>query len=1031
MQKISNLILFLGGLFLLISSTVMAANKFTPDSQPTGWLSTPDLSSSDVSLGSETFYRLAFFKDTWSGNVFAHNVSKFAVIDDSNSPWAKSAADLLESTNFSTGRKIATLGAPLRWSFMTAAEKTALGSEEVLNFVRGDRTNEEPFGLSLRKREFVLGDILHSNIVYWDNGTHQTAFAGANDGMLHAFDAKTGLERFAYVPSMVIPKLVKLSKIPYVHTHFVDGPIRIANFDVSGTLKTILVGGLGAGGKGLFALDVTSHTATNEASVASKIMWEIEATGSFNDLGYVYGAPRFGNLANGTSVTILANGYMSSAGRAVLYVINAVTGALISAIDTGTGSNKNPNGLSSPALFDKESDGVVDYAYAGDLDGNLWKFDLAKNTVSKLFTTTSAQAITAPPVIQRHPLGGAMVTFATGRILSSGDSKDTSTHYVYGIWDGAPNANNQMLTQTLTASSYGTLGVRTVSGNLPDWTSHKGWKLALSPGERVVGEAPFFNAGRYYFLTTNPTVAGGENWINELVFFSGSSPSGPIYDLNEDGSIDSSDLADNSKVPISKFLGSGIFSQPRLIFGESLTSTLYVFHPDLPLEDGIPTPPPDPGVSAGHFDFDIFYYGKQQAETVTLPTDISESLLICKKTKDVSKDLDKEARVCSDNASAGHTWLTDYITGSVCKENRDKKKIEYWQNITCNTTYEKLVTSGDYQKMKHVHEYDDKYDVTGVNMLNASWPGLNLENALENPTTGFKVLVMNQYLNPAVFLSVGGSNYESVQTYGNLASESNAQALLDGLPSYTRESIGTFIYNLPLDAFKNKDWWNDGGTRRAGLIPTQTGCVNKLDTDGVAKTPGKNGERFNGAITFQLIKPDTPADHIELNGPDVSYGWRVKQQHFKDHVLVEYTSFWHHPNKKCYDDSDWVPDPPEDFDSDDKSDLRAPGSADPRNGAFGSGLAIVSVDVTISDNGLVTTTVTTYSDNSTYIKIETRNDNNTTTIYQKFRDGTEETVTSYSGRGGKAGYIDPNTGSPVERTAEEQTGRMSWRDIRQ
>ena len=1030
MRKASSLIPLMGGLFLLFSSTAMAANMFTPDSQPTGWLSPPDLSVSDVSSGNETFYRLAFFKDTWSGNVFAHNVSNMGVINGLNGPWLQSAAELLESTDFNTGRKIATLGAPLRWSSLTAAEKSALGSESVLNYVRGERVNEEPNGLSLRKREHVLGDILHSNIVYWDNGTHQTVFVGANDGMLHAFDADTGQERFAYVPSMVISRLAKLSKIPYVHTHFVDGPIRIANFNMSGAQKTILAGGLGAGGKGLFALDVTSHTASSEIEAASKIMWEIEATGSFSNLGYVYGAPRFGSLADGTHIVIFANGYMSSNGKAVLFVINANTGALISAIDTGTGSGGAPNGLSSPALFDKESDGVVDYAYAGDLDGNLWKFDLANGTVSKLFTTSPVQAITSPPVVQPHPLGGVMVTFATGQILSSGDKNDTSTHYAYGVWDGAPGGNSQMLSQVLTTTSFGSIGVRTVSGNIPDWTTHKGWKVALYPGERVVGEAPFYNAGRYYFLSTNPTVVGGENWINELVFHSGGAPAGPIFDLNEDGSMSDSDLASNSRIPVSKYLGAGIFSQPRLVQGEDQTSTLYVFHPDLPIEDGIPTPPPDPGVSAGHFDFDVYYYGDTATELLTLPTETSESLLICKKSKDVAKDLDKEAKVCKDNASTGYTWLTDYITGSVCKDNRDPKKVENWQNLTCNTTYEKLVTSADYLKVKHVHEYDDKYDVTGVNMLNASLTDFNLVNALQDDTTEFKVLVMNQYLNPAVFLSVGGSSYESVKTYGNLASETNARDLIAGLPRYTRTSIDTLIYNLPLDAFKNKDWWNDGGTSRAGLIPTQTGCVNKVNSEGVVDSPGKNGERFNGAITFQLIKSDTPYGHVELNGPDATYGWRVKQEHFKSHVLAEYTSFWHHPNKKCYDDADWVPDPPEDFDSGDKTEERAPGSADPRDGAFGAGLVVVSINVTVSDDGLVTTTITTYSDNSAYTKVETQNDDGTTTIYQQFRDGTEETIISYSGRGGKAGYIDPNTGSPIERTAVEQTGRMSWRDIR-
>jgi len=1030
---------------LLLTDLAMAANKFTPDSQPTGWLSKPDTTFFDLSSGTEIFYQLAFFKDTWSGNVKALDINSTARVQntgpwDSADPTLTTAASLLEYANFSADRKIATFGRPFRWINLTADEQKQIGSEDIVNFVRGDRSNDEPYGLSLRKREFVLGDILHSNIIYWDDGTNQNLYVGSNDGMLHAFNANTGVENFAYIPSMLIPKLNLLAEKPYVHTHFVDGPINIANIEISGRLKTILVGGLGAGGQGLFALDITDPTVASEFDAVSKAMWEIAATDSFADLGYTYGTPLFTRLANGTPAVIIGNGYMSKNGRAVLYIINANTGALISAIDTGTGSKNSPNGLSSPALFDVEGDAIPEYVYAGDLDGQLWKFDLSRNTSSLVLTTSPIQAITTAPVVMAHPLGGQMIAFATGRMLSSGDKKDTSVHYAYGVWDGAPAGNDRLLTQTLFSSTFNDVPVRSISGNTPDWSAgsghHKGWRVALEPGERVVGEKPFHNNGRFYFLTTNPTVPGSENWIHELVFNSGGAPLAPIFDLNGDGSFDNSDLAANGGIPVGKYLGPGIFSQPRLVNALELTTTLYVFHPDLPIEGGVPTPPPDPGVSAGHFDFDIYYYGDEETETVTMPTGDGETATICKKNKDVSRELDKITTLCEGNAniSDGYTFLTDYVEGSICRDHRDPKKMEYWHTITCNTVTEVAVTSASYLKVKHVHEYDDKYDVTGVNMLNASLTDFNLSNALAE-TTPFKVLVMNQYINPAAFLSVGGNNYESVKTYGGLASATSASALLGGLPTYTRGNIGTLIFNLPLDAFKNKDWWGDGGERRAGLIPTQTGCVNAVNDDGSMKNdrrkgiPGPNGERFNGSLTIQLIKPDTPASALELNGPDVTYGWRVMQAYFTDYVLAEYTSFWHHPNHHCYGEDNWVPDPPEDFDNKDKVEEAAVGSADPRDGAFGAGIAIVSVDVSISDDGTTTTTVTTYSDGTEYLKIETRNEDGTTTIYQRFRDGTEETVISYSGRGGQAGYIDPNTGSPEEELGTGEQGRQSWRDI--
>jgi hypothetical protein len=298
---------------------------------------------------------------------------------------------------------------------------------------------------------------------------------------------------------------------------------------------------------------------------------------------------------------------------------------------------------------------------------------------------------------------------------------------------------------------------------------------------------------------------------------------------------------------------------------------------------------------------------------------------------------------------------------------------------------------------------------------------------------------MNQYLNPAAKLSVGGLDYENVQTYGNLASETDAATLLAGLPVYSRADISTLIYNLPLDAFRSKDWWGDGGAIRAGLIPTQTLCVNSVEEDGsmtnkIKDQPGKsqgkpglNNERCTGSLTIQIIKSTTPSSALVLNGPDVTYGWRVRQGDFITFVLAEYTSFWHHPNKICYGDEGWVPDPSEDFDAESEGDTPAAGSADPTDGIFGMGLAVTSVVTTVSEDGKVTTTTTTYSDDSEYTKTETDNNDGSTTIYQQFRDGTEETVT-INMHGGIAGYIDPSSGSPEEERVTVITGRQAWRD---
>jgi len=356
--------------------------------------------------------------------------------------------------------------------------------------------------------------------------------------------------------------------------------------------------------------------------------------------------------------------------------------------------------------------------------------------------------------------------------------------------------------------------------------------------------------------------------------------------------------------------------------------------------------------------------------------------------------------------------------------------VEYWQTLTCNLYETITYTTSDYKKIKHVHEYDNKYNVTGVNMLNASEAEFNLPNAITDATTPFKILIMNQYLNPAAQVAIGTDYFESVKTYGNLASETDAQTLLDSLTVFTRETLDSFIFNLPLDAFKNKDWWADGSERRAGLVPTQTGCVNGVLTSGAQDTPGPNGERFNGALAFQIIKPGTPASALELNGPNVKYGWRVKLAEFKNYVLAEYTTFWHHPNKACYGDLDWVADPPEDFSDPGKVTDPVPGSADPTGGIWGFGLAIIHTDTVTSEDGLTVTTTYTYNDDSTHVRSETTNDDGSITVHQVFRDGSEETVTYYpNSRGGEPGYMDPNTGSPIEEIILRPVGRQSWRDL--
>lgn len=981
-----------------------AAPSFAPSSQPTGWIARPTLTDTQVSSGNEVYFRGTYRMNSWDGDVRAHHVYADGVVPDTN-PWSPNTAASLLRQRAHTDRKIVTLSGgvkvPFRWASLSAAHKTALHGdatrgEAILNYLRGQVSNEKPDGYQFRARRELLGDIIHSTLYYWKHASGvERLYVGANDGMLHVFDAQTGAEVFAYVPSMLIPNLNRLVADPYVHTAFVDGPLTMARVTLSGTAKTLLVGGLGAGGKGLFALDVTDPTPADEAAAASKILWEItSASANYANLGYTYAMPRIARLNGGAAAVVVGNGYVNGGnGRSVLYLINLETGARIAEIDTGSGSLASPGGLSSPTLLDADGNGTADYAYAGDLDGKLWKFDLTSFTASLLHTTAPAQAITVAPVVRPHPKGGYLVAFGTGRILTAADATDGAVHYVYGIWDkdGTTVAADALLTQTLTETTFGGGDrVRTLTATAPDWNTHRGWKVALPAGERVVGEAPFHNLNRYYFTSTNPTIAGvpaGENWLNEFDFVTGGSPPTPIFDLDNDGGFTEADKATNGGIPVSKFIKPGVLSQPVLVFGASLNTTVYNWHDNVPPSDAEIITPEGPGVSAGHFDYDIYYHtGSTTTATYYTPsatcraptTKCADPSLFSSEAGDVSSvfceaidpkkiDYNKYAFLLSEPATVGTT---------ICDK---KKKLNRNITYTC-CQLDKNATesvSNGYDNMRHVHEYDDKYDVTGVNMLNASDSAFNLANVpVIGATTSFKILVANQYLNPASTLSVGGQPYESVKTYGNLASQTDAATLLASLPVHTPATITTLIFNLPLDAFSPKDWWGDGGLPRAGLIPTQTGCVNKVYDNGTPRGDSKygpNGERFNGALMIQLIRHDTPASALELNntntslplGERVKYGWRVKTANFNQYVFADYTAFWHHPNKKCYGDAGWVQDPPEDPASDAKVQTAAAGSADPKDGIFAGGSTITSVVTTTS--GDTTTTLTTYANSLRYI----------------------------------------------------------------
>ncbi len=462
----------------------------------------PTVTSTDnASLSDAYIYRTTFDSDGWTGDLIKEKHTSSSGQITTTSQWKAS-----EKLTSSSSRQIKMANCQLdqnssctwslkdfNWNNLSSSQQAALnqnaartatdglGSKRV-DFIRG-QTGDSSF----RSRTSLLGDIVHSSpalvagaqyLTYRaealeSSGTYQTfrntienrknaIYVGANDGMLHAFDADTGTELFAFIPSAAISNLNKLTDAEYgisnssnAHQYYVDGTPVTAEVYSGGSWHSILVGTLGAGGREVFALDITDPA-------TPKLLWEFTSDDD-GDLGYTLGKPAITRLHTGDWAVLIPNGYnsdSSGSGKAVLFVLNAYTGEQLGKLQA-TSSTAQDNGLSSIRPVDVNSDGITDYAYAGDLQGNLWRFDLLNTAATEPLTasvskeqlavafggeplyvakddssTGTRQPITALPQVIRHPsLKGYIVAFGTGRYLGLSDKTDKSFQTVYGIWD--------------------------------------------------------------------------------------------------------------------------------------------------------------------------------------------------------------------------------------------------------------------------------------------------------------------------------------------------------------------------------------------------------------------------------------------------------------------------------------------------------------------------------------------------------------------------------------------------------------------
>lgn len=450
-------------------------------------------------------------------------------------------------------------------------------------------------------------------------------YVGANDGMLHGFDANAtgadaGKEILAYIPNAIYGGLNALSSPDYTHQYLVDGSPRVADAYFGGDWHTVLVSTTGAGGKAVFALDVTNPNTFS----GSNVLWEISDTessaaadlttdtttlrGFAKNLGYTLPQPSIVKMHDGSWAAIVANGYGSTNNLAVLYIINIQTGAIIAAIDTKAGSATAQNGLSTPITVDTDGDRIVDSIYAGDLLGNMWKFDVSSATPSAwnvanggspLFVAclnpsacdTTRQPITGKPQVSGVGTTqgtGVMVYFGTGKYFETVDNNvaNAQTQTFYGIWDNnATVARGDLQAQYITdETEVGGFNLRATTNNTVNYPSKKGWYLDLlkpsttvSDGERVVS-FPLFRNDRVIFNTLTPIppagteICGagseGTSWLMEIDAITGSRLAGAPWDITGDGIIDAQDMlliGATSEAPSGKQSNVGSAGTPSVV----------------------------------------------------------------------------------------------------------------------------------------------------------------------------------------------------------------------------------------------------------------------------------------------------------------------------------------------------------------------------------------------------------------------------------------------------------------------------------
>jgi hypothetical protein len=879
-RTLANILLLSGSMLL---SQQGAAAPIDPTGQPLGYIGPMELSNTNLADGGAKGYRGWFENGAWQGDLIEYDISSDGALStsidlsgaspkqsDGGTNWSAHVrfADTADgSSHWDTGRKIIFSNnygnnqKAFRWQNLDLYQKEALdnltavdatgNASPVLNYVRGDRTNEGAAG-SMRTRFTVLGDIIHSNPEYVgapdgdytdsdyitfknDNASRSpTVYVGANDGMLHAFNATNGQERWAYVPSMLIPKLKQLVTRPYPHTYYVDGGITVRDAKTTNAgWRTVLVGSLGAGGRGIYALDVTKPWLSSETATggnADKIMWEERAentpgdpaSGANPDIGYIFDASTIAQLNDGKWYAVFGNGIASDTGEAVLMLKELRTDRTDPAVIPIRTGAIGDNGLAAPALVDTDNDGKVDVAWAGDIKGAMWRFDLSgsgpgawtsSSSVYKLYDGDPSQPITMAPDIANHPNFGHVVLFGTGKLYEDADLSTRDPQALYGIWDtGTAPANfplslqPQELSYNITYDRFGfDERVRTFITTVKvDYNTYKGWKVELYPGERML-TPPQLRAGRLKTTIYNPN--DNTNWLHEAVFLDGNMEDNSIFNLNQDTVLDEKDRVNGNENTDAD--GNPDYSDPE----------------DIPMAwkrpDGSLSQPTIASLGAGVDTMFLNYLKPHVVETAVVQGGCTG--------------------VCTGGLEGGHIDL-----------DHDE------------------VLDGDTSE--HDHEYDDKANRTYIDFLDM----VQQHDVTDDVNGGldFIVLIANADFNKGGTLVIDtGSNrleYNVVQ-YQKMIHQ--ALADWDGSSALTTpaaEGSKPLVFKLN-QLVEFKIIFNSLALITGGLHPTNTSCVQDPDN-----ANHHNGRWRNGSLTMHMVRKslfnslaagEVPLDRLRKQDP--------------------------------------------------------------------------------------------------------------------------------------------------------------------